>query len=85
MIEAYEGSHPYAFISYSHKDADIVMPAIEAMQRQGILIWYDAGIEAGSEWPEYIASHLKNCSCVLTFISENFIDSPNCRRSHSEG
>lgn len=80
MPEAYEGNAPYIFISYAHKDTDAVLPVIEALQANGFFVWYDGGIEAGSEWPEYIASHLENCECVLTFISENFIDSPNCRR-----
>ena len=55
---AYEGTEPYIFISYSHKDSNVVFPAIRALQEAGYPVWYDAGIQAGSEWPEYIASHL---------------------------
>lgn len=80
MIEAYEGEKPYIFISYAHKDSDVVMPIIEALIENDYRVWYDAGIQAGSEWPEYIASHLKGCSCVLSFISENYVHSHNCRR-----
>lgn len=80
MPYAYEGNMPYVFVSYSHKDSGIVMPVIESLQKEGVLIWFDGGIEAGSEWPEYIAAHLKNCACVLTFISGNFVSSDNCKR-----
>ena len=80
MPRAYEGDQPYIFISYSHRDSAIVMKVIHALQAQNIRVWYDGGIEAGSEWPEYIASHLKNCECVLSFISEHFVNSMNCRR-----
>lgn len=80
MPKAYEGDQPYIFISYSHKDSKTVMSVIRHLEKNHFRVWYDGGIEAGSEWPEYIASHLKNCECVLSFISENFVNSLNCRR-----
>lgn len=80
MLRAYEGKEPYIFISYSHKNTDVVLPVIKALQNSGYNVWFDIGIEAGSEWPEYIATHLRNCSCVLTFISNEFVRSHNCRR-----
>lgn len=80
MPTAYEGHEPYIFISYSHRDSDFVLSSIDALQKSGFRVWFDGGIEAGSEWPEYIASHLKNSACVLTFISDNFVQSDNCRR-----
>lgn len=80
MLRAYEGKDPYIFISYSHKNKDVVLPVIEALQSSGYNVWFDAGIEAGSEWPEYIANHLSNCACVLSFISNDFARSFNCRQ-----
>lgn len=79
-IQAYNGKEPYIFISYAHKDAAIVMPIIESLQNAGFRIWYDAGIEVGTEWPETIAEHLEAATRVITFISPAFIDSQNCRR-----
>ena len=46
---AYEGGEPYIFISYAHKDTDRVMPILKALAAKGFRIWYDAGIEAGTE------------------------------------
>lgn len=43
-------------------------------------MWYDAGIEAGTEWPENIASHLAKASAVLAFLSPSAIASQNCRQ-----
>jgi len=80
IVVAYEGKEPYIFISYAHKDQQTVYTVIRSLQSKGFHVWFDGGIEAGSEWPEYIASHLRNCECVLTFISKNFVDSHNCRR-----
>ena len=76
----YEGNEPYIFISYSHKDSEAVLSVIEALEKNGFRVWFDAGVEAGSEWPEYIASHLRKSACVLAFISPSFATSLNCRR-----
>jgi len=76
----YEGKEPYIFVSYAHKDADQVLRCIDALQKEGYRVWYDGGIEVGSEWPEYIGTHLAGCACVMAFISEHFVESMNCRQ-----
>lgn len=78
--EAYEGKAPYIFISYAHKNSDAVLPAIRALEDAGYPVWYDGGIQVGSEWPEYIAEHLLHSSLVIAFISEASIASQNCRQ-----
>ncbi len=77
---AYEGKEPYAFVSYAHKDAPTVLPIIEALTARGFRIWYDAGIEAGTEWPDYIAEHLESAALVLAFLSPASVASVNCRQ-----
>lgn len=71
---------PYAFISYSHRDSDRVMPVLERLKCQGVAVWYDQGIEVGSEWPEFIAQALVGAQCVIAFITPNSVASQNCRR-----
>lgn len=78
-MDAYVGDQPYIFVSYAHKDSSIVVPIIDKMQCEGYRIWYDKGIEAGTEWPQYIAEHLANASCVLVFMSSFSAESHNCR------
>lgn len=80
IVHAYGGTQPYIFVSYAHKDSAIVLPILRRMQDQGFRIWYDEGIEPGTEWPEYIAEHLASSDVVLAMISENSIASANCRR-----
>ena len=80
MPTAYEGKQPYIFVSYAHKDAARVLPVIESLVKSGFRVWYDAGIEAGTEWPEYIAAHLADAVCVLAFLSPASINSLNCRQ-----
>ena len=79
-MPTYNGSEPYIFISYAHKDRDRVLPIIEGLQARGFRVWFDEGIEAGSEWPEYIADRLCDSACVLAFITEAAVASHNCRR-----
>ncbi|MBQ7828968.1 MAG: toll/interleukin-1 receptor domain-containing protein [Clostridia bacterium] len=77
-VPAYGGDNPYIFISYSHKDTARVLPVIAAMQDKGYRIWYDQGIEAGSEWSNNIAKHLRDCSAFVAFVSKYSMASENC-------
>ena len=71
---------PYAFVSYAHKDASRVLPLLEGLERRGFALWYDAGIEPGTEWPDYIAERLEGCACFLSFLSSAAASSENCRQ-----
>lgn len=79
-VRPYEGKEEYIFISYCHKDKMWVFPIIERLDKDGYRVWYDEGIDPGSEWPEIIAQHLQNCSACIAFISNNSLGSHNCRR-----
>ena len=80
LFKPYEGSEPYIFISYAHADADAVLEIVGDMHDRGYRIWYDEGIEAGSEWTECIASHLYGAHLVLAFVSPAYLASDNCRK-----
>jgi TM2 domain-containing membrane protein YozV len=73
-------SAPYVFISYAHIDSNKVMYVIDAMKTRGINLWYDGGIAAGSEWPEYIAEKVMNCTKFVLFVSNSYLNSQNCKR-----
>ena len=79
-ITPYEGTQPYIFLSYAHADAPAVMEIGAHLQAAGCRVWYDGGIEVGSEWPEYIAAHLAGASVMLAFLSKAYIRSDNCRK-----
>lgn len=79
-VPPYEGEKSFIFISYSHQDENTVYPILEALSHYGYRIWYDEGIEVGSEWPEMIANHMGRCSAVIAFITNHSINSHNCRR-----
>ncbi len=75
-----ENNKPYVFISYAHADSPVVLPVVEAMKGAGVNLWYDEGIQAGSEWPEYIAEKVMHCTKFVLFVSPAYLDSQNCRR-----
>lgn len=79
-VKPYKGNENYIFISYSHMDKRLVFPVIERLARDGYRVWYDEGIEPGSEWPEIIAQHLDGCCICLGFITDNYLASQNCKR-----
>ncbi|MBR4471524.1 MAG: TIR domain-containing protein [Erysipelotrichaceae bacterium] len=79
-FKTYSGKEPYVFFSYAHANSDKVLPVIEILDQKNYRLWYDAGIEAGSNWPEVVASHLLNSDTVLLFVSDRFLKSQNCAR-----
>ncbi len=76
----YEGNEKYIFISYSHRDTERVLPIIDRLILEGYRVWYDDGISPGTEWPEVIAQHLDGCELFISFISNSYMDSFNCKR-----
>ena len=78
-MDALYPKNNYIFVSYAHKDAAKVLPLIDALRQSGFSVWYDQGIEAGTEWPEYIAKSIENCGVFLACISPASMQSNNCR------
>lgn len=79
IVRPYRGSDPYVFISYSHKDKREVTRILNTMETNGFRIWFDEGIDPGTEWDENIAIHIKNCGCFFAFVSNNYLQSDNCK------
>ncbi len=78
QVPAYEGKEPYLFVSYAHKNSDLVQPVLRILFENKIRVWYDEGIAPGSEWPHNIAWHLQHAAGVLVFVSPASLMSPNC-------
>ena len=70
---------PYIFISYAHKDGDKVYEIIGKLEDEGYNVWYDGGIDPGTEWDQNIALHVKGCVYFIAFVSKNYISSENCK------
>ena len=75
----YAGEEPHIFISYAHRSRAEVLPVIARMQKDGYRVWYDEGIDPGTEWDENIAVHVEKCTVFLAFMAQEYLDSDNCR------
>lgn len=72
-------NQPFVFVSYSHKDSHLVLPCIKAMEKSGINLWYDDGIESGAAFPETLARKVRGCAKFLLFYSASYDASPWCQ------
>ena len=79
-LPAYQGDESYIFVSYAHKDAKDVYPAIASLAGHGYNVWYDEGIRAGEDWAQTIGKALEKAGLLLLFASGNFFKSQNCLR-----
>lgn len=80
---AYIGDDPHVFVSYAHSDAPVVYPEITWLKESGFNIWYDEGIEAGTEWTEALARAIKQAKLFLYFVTPESAQSRNCRNEVS--
>ena len=78
MPSVYKGKEPYIFVSYSRRDHAVVYPLIEVMQKQGYRVWFDTGLEAGSNYSDIIAEKIDSCHAFLFMTSKNSIESEYC-------
>lgn len=80
----YEGKKPYVFISYARGDTEVMLNAMNLLRAKNYRLWYDEGIPGGTDWPAYIAEHLKNSAAALFFLSAKSFVSPNCLNEMAE-
>ena len=79
ILPPYKGEEPYIFVSYSHRNSAKVLSVLDRMQKDGYRIWYDEGIDPGTEWDENIADHVEHCGCFVAFLSKEYLQSMNCK------
>lgn len=77
---AYQGTEPYIFICYAHRDSEIVYSDLVQLDQEGVKLWYDEGIQAGASWRSGIASAIKGATKLVFFISESSLASQHCLR-----
>ena len=59
----------YVFVSYSHKDSDVVYADLEKLYELGVKFWYDKGLEAGSDlWFTQIEKRVRDPRCVAVIF-----------------
>src|SRR6478672_11490433 len=58
------------FISYKAEDRPRVEPLVEALEAEGLSVWWDARVGGGEAWRESIAEHLDSARCVIVAWSK---------------
>ena len=78
-MKPYRGNRPYIFISYAHRDRERIAPILRQLTALRYRVWYDEGIDPGTEWDNNIATHIEGCTFLFAFISANYLQSDNCK------
>src|SRR6202521_3895227 len=77
-------SGPTVFISYSHKDKDLLGPLVaqlKALEQAGLLeVWADTRIDAGDKWYPEIEGAMKRAAVAVCLVSEYFLGSNFCTK-----
>jgi TolB-like protein/Tfp pilus assembly protein PilF len=58
------------FVSYKAEDRSRVEPLVEALEAEGLSVWWDARVSGGEAWRETIAEHLDSAGCVIVVWSK---------------
>lgn len=79
-VKPYKGNEKYVFVSYSRKDKQAAYPIIEQMVKDGYRVWFDEGLDSGSEWVETVAKRINDCAAYVALISNRAVNSHTCRQ-----
>ncbi|MEO8455938.1 MAG: TIR domain-containing protein [Sphingomicrobium sp.] len=61
------------FVSYKAEDRSRVRLIVDALQSDGLSVWWDADIGAGDRWRDTIAARLDEARCVLVVWSKRSV------------
>ena len=69
------------FISYSHKNFDIVSKVNDELRKNLILTWFDRDdIHESDYWDKHIKTAIFASDVFLMFYSKEYLTSPYCRK-----
>lgn len=77
-LNSYEGEEPYIFISYSHRDTDVVYPVLRLINREKYRFWFDDTMEIGEDFREELRVRIEKCSAFILFVSDASMNSKYC-------
>lgn len=77
-MHSYQGNQPFLFLSYSHRNRTQVFEIAEKLSAEGYRVWCDKSIEAGTDFDNVIASHIRACDVFIMFLSKTYLKSDYC-------
>lgn len=74
----------FLFISYSHKNADIIAPILKALEEKGVNFWFDKDLEVGKRWNDSVKIKISDQRCAgsILFVSEEWASSDACAEEY---
>jgi len=79
-VKPYKGNEKYVFVSFSRQDKQKAFPIIEQLVNDGYRVWFDEGLDFGSEWTETVARRIDDCEAYMVLLSDSAVNSHNCRQ-----
>lgn len=76
----YCGNEPYCFFSYAHENAALARELMERMQKKGVRIWYDEGIQVKDHWRKTVIGKVKRCHAFVCLVTEQSVASDWVKR-----
>ena len=61
------------FLSYKAEDRAMLVPLVGALEAEGFAVWWDAQIDAGTNWQKEIEQHLDAAKCVIVAWSKRSV------------
>lgn len=61
------------FVSYKAEDRTRIAPLVQALETDGLSVWWDAHIAGGDAWREAILRNLESAKCVLVIWSRRSV------------
>ena len=61
------------FVSYKAEDRRRVVPLVQALEADGLTVWWDAHIGGGVDWRDSIEEHLDAARCVIVVWSKRSV------------
>ena len=61
------------FVSYKAEDRARVRPLVDALEADGLTVWWDAHLGGGDEWRESIQQNLADARCVIVAWSKRSV------------
>ena len=76
MMQRYLSREKKVFISYCHKDKEVVNAITDCMEEQGMNLWIDKkSIDYGENLSAAIAGGIAECDLAVLFLSTGYSDS----------
>jgi TolB-like protein/tetratricopeptide (TPR) repeat protein len=61
------------FLSYKAEDRARIAPLVQALETDGLSVWWDEHIGGGDEWRDTILRHLQSAKCVIVVWSRRSV------------